>query len=107
VVTVYALSFVVRQFGDFVCDLYCHARIHDRTAPRFGLLKRLHQTLKIADVYWSLYANPHHARARLADFRVRFNTVRPRRALVAKERGDALVPAEMYAGGHVIQIPRW
>jgi putative transposase len=100
-------SFLARRFADFVRDLYSHVRIQYRTPQQLGLLERLHQTLKIEEVYWRLYDNPQHARACLTEFCVRYNTVRPHWALVPEEGGDPLVPAEVYSGGQVIQIPRW
>jgi transposase InsO family protein len=72
-----------------------------------GLLERFHQTLKTEDVYWRLYENPRHARECLAEFHIRYNTVRPHWALIPEEGGDPLVPAEVYAGSRSVQIPRW
>jgi putative transposase len=72
-----------------------------------GLLERFHETLKTEEVHWRLYENPEHARCCLGEFRGRYNTLRPHWALVPEEGGDPLVPAEVYAGGRAIQIPRW
>ena len=48
-----------------------------------------------------------HCRECLAEFRARYNERRPHWALVPREGGDVLVPAEVYADGRPIQIPRW
>ncbi len=80
-------SFIARRFGDFVRDLYSHVRIQYRTPQQLGLLERLHQTLKVEEVYWRLYENPQHARACLTEFRARYNTLRPHWALVPEEGG--------------------
>lgn len=100
-------SFVARRFADFVREPYSHVRIQYRTPQQLGLLERFHQTLKTEEVYWRMYDNPEHARACLAEFRDRYNTMRPHWALVPEEGGDPLVPAEVYASGLAIQIPSW
>jgi transposase InsO family protein len=100
-------SFIARRFAAFVREQYSHVRIQYRTPQQLGLLERFHQTLKTEEVYWRLYEDPQHARACLAEFRERYNTVRPHWALVPEEGGDPWVPAEVYAGGRTIQIPRW
>jgi len=100
-------SFVARRFAAFVREQYSHVRIQYRTPQQLGLLERFHQTLKTEEVYWRLYENPQHARACLAEFRTRYNILRPHWALVPEEGGDPWVPAEVYAGGRTIQIPRW
>jgi putative transposase len=100
-------SFIARRFAEFVCEPYSHVRIQYRTPQQFGLLERFHQTLKTEEVYWRLYENPQNARACLAEFHVRYKTLRPHWALVPEEGGDPLVPAEVYAGDRSIQIPRW
>jgi putative transposase len=100
-------SFIARRFVDFVCDRYSHVRIQYRTPQQLGLLERFHRTLKTEEVYWRLYNNPQHARECLADFQVRYNTLRPHWALLPELGGDPLVPADVYSGGEVIQIPRW
>jgi transposase InsO family protein len=100
-------SFIARRFVELIRELYSHVRIQYRTPQQLGLLERFHQTLKVEEVYWRLYENPQHARACLAEFRDRYNTVRPQWALVPDERGDPLVPVEVYAGGRTIRIPRW
>jgi transposase InsO family protein len=100
-------SFIARRFADFVREPYSHVRIQYRTPQQLGLLERFHQTLKMEEVYWRLYENPQNARACLEEFHVRYNTKRPHWALVPEEGGDPLVPAEVYAGGRTVQIPRW
>jgi putative transposase len=100
-------SFLARRFADFVREPYSHVRIQYRTPQQLGLLERFHQTLKTEEVYWRLYENPQHARECLAEFLVRYNTLRPHWALVPEEGVDPLVPVEVYAGGQSIQIPRW
>jgi transposase InsO family protein len=100
-------SFIARRFTAFVRDQFSHVRIQYRTPQQLGLLERFHQTLKTEEVYWRLYDHPQHARACLAEFLARYNERRPHWALVPDEGGDVLVPAEVYAGGRTIQIPRW
>jgi len=100
-------SFLARRFIDFVREAYSHVRIRYRTPQQLGLLERFHETLKTEEVYWRLYEDPEHARCCLGEFRARYNTVRPHWALVPEGGGDPLVPAEVYAGGRAIQIPRW
>jgi len=82
-------------------------RIQYRTPTQLGLLERFHQTLKTEEVYWRLYDSPVHARECLAQFRERYNGRRPHWALRPEEGGDPLVPAEVYAEGRAIQIPKW
>lgn len=100
-------SFLAKRFLAFVADQYSHVRIQYRTPQQLGLLERFHQTLKTEEVYWRLYDGPQHARECLAEFRARYNERRPHWALVPEEGGDVLVPAEVYADGRAIQIPRW
>jgi transposase InsO family protein len=100
-------SFIARRFVDFVREQYSHVRIRYRTPQQLGLLERFHQTLKTEEVYWRMYEHPQHARECLAEFRARYNGLRPHWALVPEEGGDPRVPAEVYAGGRTIQIPRW
>jgi putative transposase len=100
-------SFIARRFTVFVAEQYRHVRIRYRTPQQLGLLERFHGTLKTEEVYWRLYDHPQHARACLAEFRVRYNERRPHWALLPEEGGDVLVPAEVYAGDRSIQIPRW
>jgi transposase InsO family protein len=100
-------SFIAKRFLAFVADQYSHVRIQYRTPQQLGLLERFHQTLKTEEVYWRLYDGPQHCRECLAEFRARDNERRPHWALVPQEGGDVLVPAEVYAEGRAIQIPRW
>jgi transposase InsO family protein len=100
-------SFIARRFLAFVKDQYSHVRIQYRTPQQLGLLERFHATLKTEEVYWRLYDHPQHCRACLAEFRQRYNERRPHWALIPEEGGDPLVPAEVYASGRTIQIPRW
>lgn len=100
-------SFLARRFRAFVQDQYGHVRIQYRTPQQLGLLERFHGTLKEEEVYWRLYEHPQHCRACLAEFRARYNERRPHWALIPEAGGDPLVPAEVYAGGRPIRIPRW
>ena len=100
-------SFLARRFAELVKGHYCHVRIAYRTPQQLGLLERFHQTLKTEEVYWRLYDGPQHARTCLAEFRQRYNRVRPHWALRPEEGGDPLVPEEVYVQGRVVQIPRW
>ncbi len=67
----------------------------------------MHRTLKTEEVYWRMYDNPEHGRACLAEFRARYNRVRPHWALIPVEGGDPLTPYEVYVEGRKTQIPRW
>src|SRR5439155_1179258 len=100
-------SFIARRFASFLSGHYRHVRIAYRTPQQLGLLERFHQTLKTEEVYWWLYDDPQHARACLAEFRERYNRLRPHWALRPEEGGDPLVPEEVYAGGQRVQLPRW
>jgi hypothetical protein len=100
-------SFIARRFRDFVPDAYSRVRIVYRTPQQLGVLERFHETLKTEEVYWRLDENPQHARACLAEFLVRYDSVSPHWELVPDEGGDQLVPAEVHRGGRTIQIPRW
>jgi transposase InsO family protein len=100
-------SFIARRFVAFVHDQYSHVRIQYRTPQQLGLLERFHGTLKTEEVYWRMYDHPQHARECLAEFRVRYNELRPHWALVPAEGGDVLTPADVYVLGRTIQIPRW
>ena len=100
-------SFIARRFGAFIRNRYAHVRIQYRTPAQLGLLERFHATLKHEEVYWRLYDHPAHARECLAQFRQRYNTERPHWALRPADGGDPLVPAEVYAGGRTVQIPKW
>jgi transposase InsO family protein len=100
-------SFLARRFAAFVAGQYSHVRIRYRTPEQLGLLERFHQTLKTEEVYWRLYEHPQHARTCLAEFRARYNRLRPHWALRPEAGGDPLVPEEVYAGGHRVQTPKW
>lgn len=100
-------SFIARRFSAFVRDQFTHVRIRYRTPQQLGLLERFHSTLKEEEVYWRLYDHPQHCRECLAEFRARYNELRPHWALVPQEGGDPLVPAEVYAQGQAIRTPRW
>lgn len=100
-------SFLARRFASAIRGHYQHVRIAYRTPQQLGLLERFHQTLKAEEVYWRLYDDPAHARVCLAEFRERYNRVRPHWALRPEEGGDPLVPEEVYSGGRKVQLPRW
>lgn len=100
-------SFIAKRFVAFVAEQYQHVRIQYRTPQQLGLLERFHATLKGEEVYWRLYDHPQHCRTCLAEFRTRYNEHRPHWSLRPVEGGDPWVPAEVYAGGRKIQIPRW
>jgi putative transposase len=100
-------SFVARRFAAFVGGHYSHVRIRYRTPQQLGLLERFHQTLKTEEVYWRLYDHPQHARECLAEFRERYNRLRPHWALRPATGGDPLVPEEVYAAGQEVQTPKW
>lgn len=100
-------SFLAKAFRQHIDGDYQHVRIQYRTPTQLGLLERFHQTLKTEEVYWKLYENPGEARESLAAFHVRYNEVRPHWALVPNEGGDPLTPAEVYANGRAVQLPKW
>jgi transposase InsO family protein len=100
-------SFMARRFSAFVRDQFTHVRIRYRTPQQLGLLERFHSTLKEEEVYWRLYDHPQHCRECLAEFRARYNGLRPHWALIPEEGGDPLVPAEVYAQARMIATPRW
>jgi len=100
-------SFLARRFAAFVSGRYSHVRIRYRTPQQLGLLERFHQTLKTEEVYWRLYDHPQHARACLAEFRDRYNRLRPHWALRPEAGGDPLVPEEVYRAGQPVQTPKW
>jgi transposase InsO family protein len=100
-------SFIAKRFLAFVKEQYRHVRIQYRTPQQLGLLERFHGTLKTEEVYWRLYDHPQHCRECLAEFRARYNELRPHWALVPEEGGDVLTPADVYVLGRTIQIPRW
>ena len=100
-------SFVSRRFGAFVKEGYAHVRIAYRTPTQLGLLERFHRTFKEEEVYWRMYENPGHGRACIAEFRERYNGVRPHWALVPVEGGDPVTPWEVYTGQRAVGIPKW
>jgi transposase InsO family protein len=100
-------SFIARRFGGYVKDLFSHVRIAYRTPDQLGLLERFHRTFKEEEIYWRLYDNPGHARACIAEFRERYNHLRPHWALVPQEGGDPLAPYEVYVQGRSVRIPKW
>lgn len=100
-------TFIAKRFVAFTRDDYRQVRIRYRTPTQLGLLERFHRTLKEEEVYWRLYDNPAHARACLAEFRERYNTVRPHWALVPESGGDPVTPEEVYLGRVKPQLPRW
>src|SRR5690606_11302858 len=100
-------SFIARAVRRHIDGDYAHVRIQYRTPTQLGLLERFHQTLKTEEVYWKLYANPGEARESLQAFRRRYNDVRPHWALVPSEGGDPVTPADVYAHGRVVQLPKW
>jgi putative transposase len=100
-------SFLARRFAGFIKGCYQHVRIAYRTPQQLGLLERFHQTLKAEEVYWRLYEDAAHARVCLAEFRERYNRLRPHWALRPEGGGDPLTPEDVYAGGQVVQLPRW
>ena len=100
-------SFIARRFVAFTKDDYRQVRIRYRTPTQLGLLERFHRTLKDEEVYWRLYDNPAHVRVCLAEFRERYNRIRPHWALVPESGGDPVVPEEVYMGKVTPQLPRW
>lgn len=100
-------SFIARRFVAFTKDDYRQVRIRYRTPTQLGLLERFHRTLKEEEVYWRLYDSPAHARTCLAEFRERYNNLRPHWALVPESGGDPVVPEEVYTRKVTPQLPRW
>ena len=100
-------SFLARRFRKFLEERFSHVRIRYQTPTQLGLLERFHRTLKDEEVYWRLYYNVSHARQCLAEFHRRYNERRPHWALTPAEGGDPLTPAEVYAHGRKIMIPKW
>ena len=100
-------SFISRKFAGEVREVYSHVRIQYRTPTQLGLLERFHRTIKEEEVYWRLYESPTHCRECLEEFRERYNKYRPHWALIPESGGDPLTPQEVYAGGEVVQIPKW
>jgi len=50
---------------------------------------------------------PNPARACLAEFRERYNRLRPHWALVPESGGDPVTPEDVYLGRTRPQLPRW
>ena len=100
-------SFVSRRFASCLKDAFTHVRIRYRTPTQLGLLERFHRTLKEEELYWRLYDSPEHCRQCLAEFRDRYNQLRPHWALVPEAGGDVVTPADVYVGGVRTQIPKW
>ncbi len=99
--------FIAKRFVEFTRADYCQVRIRYRTPTQLGLLERFHRTLKEEEVYWRLYDSPQHARDCLAEFRTRYNGVRPHWALVPESGGDPATPEEVYRGRVKPKLPRW
>jgi transposase InsO family protein len=89
-------SFLAKRFQRHIDGAYAHVRINYRTPTQLGLLERFHQTMKTEEIYWHLYQSPAEARERLAEFRERYNTIRPHWALRPEEGGDPLTPHDVY-----------
>jgi len=100
-------SFLAKRFCAFIADGWSHVRIQYRTPQQLGLLERFHRTLKNEEVYWRIYDRPAHARERLAEFHIRYNTKRPHWALVPESGGDPVTPEEVYRDGVAVGIPKW
>jgi transposase InsO family protein len=100
-------TFVARRFGAFLKDGFAHVRIAYRTPTQLGLLERFHRTLKEEELYWRLYDSPEHCRSCLAEFRDRYNRLRPHWALVPEAGGDPVTPEDVYVGGVRVRIPKW
>jgi putative transposase len=100
-------SFVAKRFNRYVDGWYAHVRIRYRTPTQLGLLERFHQTLKKEEIYWRLYDSPAHARACIAEFRDRYNRVRPHWALIPEGGGDPVTPHDVYVNGLAVGIPKW
>jgi len=100
-------SFVARRFASYLKDAFTHVRIRYRTPTQLGLLERFHRTLKEEELYWRMYDCPEHCRQCLAEFRQRYNHLRPHWALVPEAGGDPVTPQDVYVGGVRTQIPRW
>lgn len=126
-------TFIARRFVEFTRNDYRQVRIRYRTPTQLGLLERFHRTLKEEEVYWRLYDDPPHARTCLAEFRERYNRIRPHWALVPESIGgpasdmansvlpsdpansaastvlpsDPVTPEDVYLGRVKTQLPRW
>jgi putative transposase len=100
-------TFIAKRFISHIKDDFRQVRIAYRTPTQLGLLERFHRTLKEEEVYWRIYDSPAHARTCLAEFRQRYNEIRPHWALVPEAGGDPVTPLEVYTGAVATQIPRW
>ena len=100
-------SFLAKRFQEFIADGFQHVRIQYRTPTRLGLLERFHKTLQTEEVYWRLYDNPGHCRQCLEAYHEVYNTIRPHWALRPEGGGDPVTPADVYAGGISVTIPKW
>ena len=100
-------TFIARRFVEFTGADYRQVRIRYRTPTQLGLLERFHRTLKEEEVYWRLYDGPAHARDCLAEFRTRYNGVRPHWASVPESGGDPVTPEDVYSGRVKPKLPRW
>lgn len=100
-------TFVARRFGKFLSETFTHVRIAYRTPTQLGLLERFHRTLKDEELYWRLYDSPADCRACLAEFRERYNRLRPHWALVPEDGGDPVTPHDVYVGGVRTRVPKW
>lgn len=100
-------SFIAHKFEAFIKGQYSHVRIQYRTPTQLGLLERFHSTLKQEEVYWRLYETPGHCRDCLAEFKIRYNTVRPHWALRPGKGQDPLTPEDVYVHGRTVELPKW
>lgn len=99
--------FLARTFQNYLKERFTHVRIRYRTPQQLGLLERFHQTLKHEEVYWRESDGPEHARQCLAEFHARYNRIRPHWALRPVGGGDPLTPADVYADGLAVVMPKW
>ena len=100
-------SFLAKKFREFIEGDYSHVRIKYRTPTQLGLLERFHETLKDEEVYWNLYESPSQARLSLRSFQERYNWERPHWALAPEKGGDPVAPADVYAKGVAVKLPKW
>ena len=100
-------SFLAKRFQAHIAGQFRQVRTRYRTPQQLGLLERFHQTLKREEVYWQLYDSPADAREKLAQFRERYNAVRPHWALEPATGGDVVTPRDVYVEGVAITLPRW
>lgn len=100
-------SFLSRRFQAWIAGSLAHVRTRYRTPEQLGLLERFHRTLKSEEVHWHLYTSPQDAREKLADFRLRYNEVRPHWALMPLAGGDPVTPVDVYCGQVAVQLPAW